>query len=67
MQPFHVAAFIKQLPGEFSAPTVKHGPKYLVKKGKPLVLDASEERALLDAIPTDTPTGLRSRRYSTSI
>ena len=43
------------------------GPKCVVKKCKPPVLDASEARALLDAIPTDTLTGLRSRRYSTSI
>ena len=37
------------------------GPKYVVKKGKTPVLDASEARALLDAIPTDTLTGLRDR------
>jgi site-specific recombinase XerD len=37
------------------------GPKYVVKKGKTPVLDASEARTLLDAIPTDTLTGLRDR------
>ena len=68
VQPFHVAAFIKQLQGEVSPPTVKQtlaalrmlfdwlvtghiievnpahavrGPKYVVKKGKTSVLDAS--------------------------
>jgi integrase len=61
VQPFHVASFIKQLQGEFSATTVKHGPKYVVKKGKPPVLDASEARALLDAIPTETARDLRGR------
>jgi site-specific recombinase XerD len=88
VQPFHVAAFIKQLQGELSPPTVKQhlaairtlfdwlvighimetnpahavrGPKYVVKKGKTPVLDASEARALLDAIPTDTPIGRRDR------
>jgi site-specific recombinase XerD len=88
VQPFHVAAFVKQLEGEMSPPTVKQhlaalrmlfdwlvtghiievnpahavrGPKYVVKKGKTPVLDASEARALLDAIPTDTLTGLRDR------
>ena len=88
VQPFHVAAFVKQLQGELSAPTVKQhlaairtlfdwlvighvmetnpahsvrGPKYVVKKGKTPVLDASEARALLDAIPTDSLTGVRDR------
>src|SRR6202042_3825937 len=37
------------------------GPKYVVKKGKTPVLTAEEARALLDAIPTDTLTGLRDR------
>jgi site-specific recombinase XerD len=37
------------------------GPKYVVKKGKTPVLTADEARALLDAIPTDTLTGLRDR------
>ena len=37
------------------------GPKYVVKKGKTPVLDASEARALLDAIPDDTLVGLRDR------
>ena len=88
VQPFHVAAFIKELQGQFSPPTVKQhlaairvlfdwlvtghvitvnpahavrGPKYVVKKGKTPVLDADEARALLDAIPTDSLTGLRDR------
>jgi site-specific recombinase XerD len=88
VQPFHVAAFVRQLQDEVSPPTVKQtlaalrmlfdwlvtghiievnpahavrGPKYVVKKGKTPVLDASEARALLNAIPTDTLTGLRDR------
>jgi len=88
VQPFHVAAFVKELQGQFSPPTVKQhlaalrmlfdwlvtghvmetnpahavrGPKYVVKKGKTPVLDADEARALLDAIPIDTLTGLRDR------
>jgi site-specific recombinase XerD len=88
VQPFHVAAFVKELQGEFSPPTVKQhlaalrmlfdwlvtghiiesnpahavrGPKYVVTKGKTPVLTAEEARALLDAIPTDTLTGLRDR------
>ena len=88
VQPFHVAAFIKELQGQFSPPTVKQhlaairvlfdwlvtghvitvkpahavrGPKYVVKKGKTPVLDADEARALLDAISTDSLTGLRDR------
>jgi site-specific recombinase XerD len=88
VQPFHVAAFIKELEGQFTPPTVKQhlaalrmlfnwlvtghvmetnpahavrGPKYVVVKGKTPVLTAEEARALLDAIPTDTLTGLRDR------
>ena len=88
VQPFHVAAFIKELQGQFSPPTVKQhlaairvlfdwlvtghvipvnpahavrGPKYVVKKGKTPVLDADEARTLLDAISTDSLTGLRDR------
>ena len=88
VQPFHVAAFVKDLQGQFSPPTVKQylaalrmlfdwlvnghvmetnpthavrGPKYVVKKGKTPVLTAEEARTLLDAIPTDTLTGLRDR------
>jgi site-specific recombinase XerD len=88
VQPVHVAAFIKELQGQFSPPTVKQhlaalrmlfdwlvtghiidvnpahavrGPKYVVKKGKTPVLNADEARALLDAIGTDTLTGLRDR------
>jgi site-specific recombinase XerD len=88
VQPFHVAAFVKELQGQFSPPTVKQhlaalrmlfdwlvtghiievnpahavrGPKYVVNKGKTPVLNADEARALLDAIPTDTLTGLRDR------
>jgi site-specific recombinase XerD len=37
------------------------GPKYVVTKGKTPVLAAEEARALLDAIPTGTLTGLRDR------
>jgi site-specific recombinase XerD len=88
VQPFHVAAFVKELQRQFSAPTVKQhlaalrmlfdwlvtghvldvnpahavrGPKYVVTKGKTPVLAADEARALLDAIPTGTLTGLRDR------
>jgi site-specific recombinase XerC len=88
VQPFHVVAFVKELQGQFTPPTVKQhlaalrmlfdwlvtghvmdtnpahavrGPKYVVKKGKTPVLTAEEARALLDAIPTDTLTGLRDR------
>ena len=88
VQPFHVAAFVKDLQGQLSPPTVKQhlaairmlfdwlvtghvidtnpahavrGPKYVVKKGKTPVLHADEARALLDAIPTDSLTGLRDR------
>jgi site-specific recombinase XerD len=88
VQPFHVAAFVKELQGQFSPPTVKQhlaalrmlfdwlvtghvldvnpahavrGPKYVVTKGKTPVLAADEARALLDAIPTGTLTGLRDR------
>jgi site-specific recombinase XerD len=88
VQPFHVAAFVKDLQGQFSPPTVKQhlaalrmlfdwlvtghvieanpahavrGPKYVVKKGKTPVLTVDEARALLDAIDTDSLTGLRDR------
>jgi site-specific recombinase XerD len=88
VQPFHVAAFVKELESQFTPPTVKQhlaalrmlfdwlvtghvmetnpahsvrGPKYVVKKGKTPVLDVGEARALLDAIPTNTLTGLRDR------
>jgi site-specific recombinase XerD len=88
VQPIHVAAFIKELQGQFTPPTVKQhlaalrmlfnwlvtghvmdtnpahavrGPKYVVAKGKTPVLTAEEARALLDAIGTDTLTGLRDR------
>jgi site-specific recombinase XerD len=37
------------------------GPKYVVTKGKTPGLAADEARALLDAIPTGTLTGLRDR------
>lgn len=37
------------------------GPKYVVKRGKTPVLTAEETRVLLDAIPTDTISGLRDR------
>jgi site-specific recombinase XerD len=88
VQPFHVAAFVKELQHQFSPPTVKQhlaalrmlfdwlvtghvidvnpahavrGPKYVVTKGKTPVLAADEARAVLDAIPIDTPIGLRDR------
>lgn len=88
VQPFHVAAFVTELQGQFAPPTVKQhlaalrmlfdwlvtghvmdtnpahavrGPKYVVKKGKTPVLTAEEARALLDAIPSNTLTGLRDR------
>ena len=88
VQPFHVAAFVKDLQSQVAPPTVKQhlaairmlfdwlvtghiiysnpaqavrGPKYVVTKGKTPVLTAEEARALLDAIPTDTPTGPRDR------
>ncbi len=37
------------------------GPKHVVKKGKTPVLSAEEARALLDAIDTSSPVGLRDR------
>ena len=37
------------------------GPKHSVRKGKTPVLAADEARALLDAIDTNTPQGLRDR------
>jgi site-specific recombinase XerD len=37
------------------------GPSHSVKRGKTLVLDPSEARALLDAIDVSTPVGLRDR------
>jgi integrase/recombinase XerD len=37
------------------------GPKYVVNKGKTLVLGADEARALLDAIDTSSLIGLRDR------
>jgi site-specific recombinase XerD len=37
------------------------GPKHVIKRGKTVVLDASEARALLDSIDTTTVTGLRDR------
>jgi site-specific recombinase XerD len=88
VQPFHVAAFVKELQSQLAPPTVKQhlaalrmlfdwlvtghvieanpahavrGPKYVVTKGKTPVLAADEARALLDAIPTGTLTGLRDR------
>jgi site-specific recombinase XerD len=66
VQPFHVAAFVKELQGSFSPPTVNpahavRGPKYVVTKGKTPVLAAEDARAVLDAIPTDSVIGLRDR------
>jgi integrase len=88
VQPFHVAAFVKELQGQFAPPTVKQhlaalrmlfdwlvtghvldtypahavrGPKYVVTRGKTPVLTADEARAILDAIPTTSLTGLRDR------
>lgn len=37
------------------------GPKHVIKRGKTVVLDASEARALLDSIDTTTVIGLRDR------
>jgi len=37
------------------------GPKYVIKKGKTPVLDTAQTRALLEAIDTDSITGLRDR------
>jgi hypothetical protein len=68
VQPFHVAAFIKE--HKLSPPTVKlvaghdidvnpahtvRGPKYVVKKGKTPVFTADEARTLLDSIPIVKP------------
>lgn len=41
--------------------SVVRGPRHSVKKGKTPVLTAEEARALLDAIDTATPMGLRDR------
>lgn len=41
--------------------SVVRGPKHSVKKGKTPVLSAEETRALLDAIDTSRPVGLRDR------
>jgi site-specific recombinase XerD len=88
VQPFHVAAFVKELQSQFAPPTVKQhlaalrmlfdwlvtghildtnpahavrGPRYVVTKGKTPALAVDEARALLDAIPTGSLTGLRDR------
>ena len=88
VQPFHVAAFVKDLQDQLAPPTVKQhlaalrmlfdwlvtghvietnpahavrGPKYVVTKGKTPVLTADEARAILDAVPTTSLTGLRDR------
>jgi site-specific recombinase XerD len=88
IEPVHVAAYVEQLQGQLSAPSVKlrlaalrslfnhlvvgqvlatnpasavRGPKHSVKKGKTPVLQAEEARALLNAIDTSTPIGLRDR------
>ena len=37
------------------------GPKHIVRKGKTLVLEPVEARALLDSIDATTPIGLRDR------
>jgi site-specific recombinase XerD len=41
--------------------SVVRGPKHSIKKGKTPVLSAEETRALLDAIDTRNPVGLRDR------
>jgi site-specific recombinase XerD len=41
--------------------TVVRGPRHSIRKGKTPVLAAEEARALLDAIDTSTPMGLRDR------
>ena len=40
-----------------------HGPKYVVKTGKPPVLSAKEARTLLDGIDVSTVVGLRDRAF----
>jgi integrase len=71
LQTLHVAAFIRELTGEFSVPTVDwlvtggilpfnlaaavRGPKPSTKRGKTTVLSGAEARRILDAIPDTTP------------
>ncbi|SFT27051.1 tyrosine-type recombinase/integrase [Methylobacterium sp. yr668] len=45
----------------FNPATAVRGPKHVVKRGKTPVLAPDEARALLDAIDTTTPIGLRDR------
>jgi site-specific recombinase XerD len=45
----------------FNPATAVRGPKHVVKRGKTPVLAPEEARALLDAIDTTTPIGLRDR------
>lgn len=45
----------------FNPAAAVKGPKYVVKKGKTPVLDASEARQLIDSIDIATVTGLRDR------
>jgi site-specific recombinase XerD len=41
-----------------------HGPKYVVKKGKPPVLTGDEARELLDSIPLTRTTGGKGKPQS---
>lgn len=45
----------------FNPAAAVRGPKHSVKRGKTPVLEPSEARAILDAIPTTTVVGLRDR------
>ncbi|WP_232629602.1 tyrosine-type recombinase/integrase [Methylobacterium sp. Leaf118] len=45
----------------FNPATAVRGPKHVVKRGKTPVLAPDEARAILDAIDTSTPIGLRDR------
>ena len=45
----------------FNPATAVRGPRHVVKRGKTPVLAPEEARALLDAIDTTTPIGLRDR------
>jgi site-specific recombinase XerD len=45
----------------FNPASVVRGPKHVVKRGKTPVLAPDEARAILDAIDTSTPIGLRDR------
>jgi site-specific recombinase XerD len=75
VQPVHVAAYIEQLQGELSAPTVKQhlacirmlfdwlvtGPRHSVSKGSTPVLSSEEATALLSGMKVSNVVGLRDR------